>query len=159
MAGYDYRIAALTPGDLAAVAFDMGIGMGQDMIGHGCRHDSGLEVETLADFHVLTWRPVLDDGKLFATRGEAVAAALAEHGPDGAGPDGLTMYGHAVTLGAETDGRVIASMPDIPGCMVYGDTRDEAIGNLARLVCRVLLERASHGEAVAAALAEFGEEE
>jgi predicted RNase H-like HicB family nuclease len=48
----------------------------------------------------------------------------------------------------EDDGRWLAEVPDIPGVMAYGDTREEAIGRVQALSLRVLADRLDHGEPV-----------
>jgi predicted RNase H-like HicB family nuclease len=48
----------------------------------------------------------------------------------------------------EDDGRWIAEVPDIPGVLAYGQTRDEAIERVQALSLRVLADRLDHGEAV-----------
>jgi predicted RNase H-like HicB family nuclease len=45
----------------------------------------------------------------------------------------------------EDDGRWIAEVPELPGVMAYGATRDEAMAEA--LAFRVLAERLEHGEA------------
>ena len=40
----------------------------------------------------------------------------------------------------ELDGRWIAEVPELPGAMVYGSTRDEAIAQVEVLALRVLAE-------------------
>jgi predicted RNase H-like HicB family nuclease len=52
----------------------------------------------------------------------------------------------AIELDRETDGRFIAGVPDLPGVLAYGSTRDEAIGRAVALAFRVLAERIEHGE-------------
>ena len=52
----------------------------------------------------------------------------------------------AVETEQETDGRWIAEIPQIPGAMAYGSTRDEAIARAEALALRVLAERIEHGE-------------
>lgn len=47
----------------------------------------------------------------------------------------------------EDDGRWIAEIPDLPGVMVYGQTRDEASAKVQALALRVLAERLEHQEA------------
>lgn len=42
----------------------------------------------------------------------------------------------------EADGRWLAEMPDLPGVMAYGATRDEAADAARALALRVLAERA-----------------
>ncbi len=48
----------------------------------------------------------------------------------------------------EADGRWIAEVTDIPGCMVYGTTREEAIRSAEALALRVIAERLDAGETV-----------
>ena len=40
----------------------------------------------------------------------------------------------------EVDGRVIAEVPELPGVMVYGSTREEPIAQVEVLALRVLAE-------------------
>ena len=49
-------------------------------------------------------------------------------------------------LGQEQDGRWIAEVVDIPGVLVYGKTREEAILKAQALALRVLAERIDLGE-------------
>ncbi len=51
-----------------------------------------------------------------------------------------------VEVEQETDGRWIAEIPQIPGAMSYGTTRDEAVARAEALALRVLAERIEHGE-------------
>ena len=48
----------------------------------------------------------------------------------------------------EQDGRWIAEVPDLPGVMLYGQSRDEAISRVKALALRVLTDRLEHGESV-----------
>jgi predicted RNase H-like HicB family nuclease len=48
----------------------------------------------------------------------------------------------------EEDGRWIAEVPALPGVMVYGATREEALAKVEALALRVLADRAEHGDAV-----------
>jgi predicted RNase H-like HicB family nuclease len=48
----------------------------------------------------------------------------------------------------EADGRWIAEIPDLPGVMTYGSSRDEAIARAQALALRVLADRLDHGEPV-----------
>ncbi len=48
----------------------------------------------------------------------------------------------------EDDGRWLAEVPDIPGVIVYGQTREEAIERVQALSLRVLADRLDHGEPV-----------
>ena len=47
----------------------------------------------------------------------------------------------------EADGRWIAEVPDLPGVLAYGATRDEATSRAEALALRVLADRLDHGEA------------
>lgn len=46
----------------------------------------------------------------------------------------------------ETDGRWIAEVPELPGVLTYGQTREEAIRKAQALSLRVLADRLEHGE-------------
>lgn len=45
----------------------------------------------------------------------------------------------------EEDGRWIAEVPELPGVLVYGATRQEAEGRATALAFRVLAEQIEHG--------------
>ena len=47
----------------------------------------------------------------------------------------------------ESDGRWLAEVPEIPGALAYGATRDAAMAKAEALALRVLAERLEHGEA------------
>jgi len=53
-----------------------------------------------------------------------------------------------IEIEQEADGRWIAEVPDIPGVLAYGHTREEAIARVKALSLRVLAERMENGEAV-----------
>jgi predicted RNase H-like HicB family nuclease len=53
-----------------------------------------------------------------------------------------------IEIEQEEDGRWIAEVPDIPGVLAYGHTREEAIARVKALSLRVLAERMENGEAV-----------
>lgn len=53
---------------------------------------------------------------------------------------------YAVEVEQEEDGRWIAEVPELPGVMAYGTTRDQAVRNVQILSLRVLAERLEHGE-------------
>ncbi len=55
-----------------------------------------------------------------------------------------------IEIEQEPDGRWIAEVPDLPGVLVYGDTRDDAIQRAEALALRALADRIEHGEAVPA---------
>jgi predicted RNase H-like HicB family nuclease len=48
----------------------------------------------------------------------------------------------------ETDGRWIAEVPELPGVLAYGKSRDEAVRKAQVLSLHVLAERLEHGEAL-----------
>lgn len=48
----------------------------------------------------------------------------------------------------EEDGRWIAEVPELPGVLVYGTTREEAIARVEALALRVIADRLDHGEAI-----------
>jgi predicted RNase H-like HicB family nuclease len=52
----------------------------------------------------------------------------------------------------EEDGRWIAEVPELPGVLAYGATRDEAMARAEALALRVLAEQLEHGEAKAETL-------
>lgn len=47
----------------------------------------------------------------------------------------------------EIDGRWIAEVPDIPGVLAYGSTREQALAHVQALALHVLAEQLEHGEA------------
>lgn len=47
----------------------------------------------------------------------------------------------------EADGRWLAEVPQLPGALAYGATRDEAMARAQVLALRVIAERLEHGEA------------
>jgi predicted RNase H-like HicB family nuclease len=51
-----------------------------------------------------------------------------------------------IELERETDGRWIADVPDLPGVITYGQSRDDAIAHVQALALRVLADRLEHGE-------------
>jgi predicted RNase H-like HicB family nuclease len=53
-----------------------------------------------------------------------------------------------IEIGRENDGRWIAEVPDLPGVMVYGKTRAQAIAKVQSLALRVIADRIEHGESV-----------
>ena len=53
-----------------------------------------------------------------------------------------------IEIEREEDGRWIAKIPDLPGVMVYGDSRNEAISKAEALALRVLADRLEHGEEI-----------
>jgi predicted RNase H-like HicB family nuclease len=53
-----------------------------------------------------------------------------------------------IEIEQEDDGRWLSEIPDLPGVMVYGPTRDEAVARVKALALRVLADRLEHGEIV-----------
>ena len=54
-----------------------------------------------------------------------------------------------IELDREEDGRWLAEIPDLPGVLCYGATRDEAMARVQALALRVLAERLEQAEAPA----------
>ena len=52
-----------------------------------------------------------------------------------------------LAIDREDDGRWIVEVPELPGVMVYGATRTEAMAKAEVLALRVLADRIEHGEA------------
>jgi len=53
-----------------------------------------------------------------------------------------------IEIEQEEDGRWIAEVPELPGVLAYGNTREEAIARVKALSLRVLADRVENGEAV-----------
>lgn len=53
---------------------------------------------------------------------------------------------YAIEVEQEVDGRWIAEVPDLPGVMTYGSSRDEAVRKAQALSLHVLAERLENGE-------------
>jgi predicted RNase H-like HicB family nuclease len=51
-----------------------------------------------------------------------------------------------IEIECEDDGRWIAEVPELPGVMVYGQTREEAISRVQALALRVIADRLENGE-------------
>ena len=51
-----------------------------------------------------------------------------------------------IETGLEVDGRWIAEIAQVPGALVYAETRQEAVTKVQALALRVLAERIEHGE-------------
>ena len=54
----------------------------------------------------------------------------------------------SVEVEQEEDGRWLAEVPELPGVLAYGQTRQEAIDRVQALSLRVLADRLDHGEPV-----------
>ncbi|MCC6420377.1 MAG: type II toxin-antitoxin system HicB family antitoxin [Gemmataceae bacterium] len=52
-----------------------------------------------------------------------------------------------IELEQEEDGRWIAEVPSLPGVLVYGQSRQEAIDRVQALALRALADRLEHGNA------------
>jgi predicted RNase H-like HicB family nuclease len=48
----------------------------------------------------------------------------------------------------EEDGRWLTEIPELPGVMAYGNTREEAVAKVKALALRVMADRLEHGEAI-----------
>jgi predicted RNase H-like HicB family nuclease len=48
----------------------------------------------------------------------------------------------------ELDGRWIAEVPALPGCLAYGPSKENAVASVEALALRILAERKEHGEPV-----------
>lgn len=58
-----------------------------------------------------------------------------------------------IEIEQEEDKRWIAEVVDIPGVLVYGNTREDAIAKVKALALRVLADRIEHGEPVPESIA------
>ena len=54
-----------------------------------------------------------------------------------------------VEIDREDDGRWIAEIPDLPGVMAYGETREQAVAKAEALALRVMADRVEGGEQMA----------
>jgi predicted RNase H-like HicB family nuclease len=55
---------------------------------------------------------------------------------------------YAIEVEQEADGRWLAEVPELPGVMAYGQTRDDAIRMVQVLSLRVLADRLEHNEPI-----------
>ena len=53
-----------------------------------------------------------------------------------------------IEIEREEDGRRIAEIPELPGVMVYGATRNQAIAKAEALALRVMADRLEHDEEI-----------
>ena len=53
-----------------------------------------------------------------------------------------------IDIEREEDGRWIAEITEMPGTLVYGGTREEAINKVKALALRVMADRLENGEEV-----------
>lgn len=52
----------------------------------------------------------------------------------------------SIEIEREDDGRWIAEVPDIPGVMANGATRQDAVAKVAALALRIIADKAPHNE-------------
>ena len=53
-----------------------------------------------------------------------------------------------IEIEREEDGRWIGEVPELPGVMVYGQSREDVIARAQALALRVLADRLEHGESI-----------
>ena len=53
-----------------------------------------------------------------------------------------------IEIEQEEERRWIAEIPDLPGIMIYGKTREQAISSVEALALRILADRLEYGEEV-----------
>jgi predicted RNase H-like HicB family nuclease len=58
------------------------------------------------------------------------------------------MSDFTVEVEREEDGRWIGEVPDLPGVLTYGATREDAVAKAKALAFRVLADRLEHGEQI-----------
>jgi predicted RNase H-like HicB family nuclease len=63
-------------------------------------------------------------------------------------PKGVKTVPLTIEVEQEEDGRWLAEMAELPGVLLYGQTRQEAIARVQALSLRVLADRLDHGESV-----------
>ena len=51
-----------------------------------------------------------------------------------------------IEIEQEDDGRWLTEIPELPGVMVYGTSREEAVARVKALALRVLADRLEHGD-------------
>jgi len=56
------------------------------------------------------------------------------------------MSDFTVDVDRENDGRWIGEVPELPGVLAYGSSREEAVARTKALAFRVLADRLEHGE-------------
>jgi predicted RNase H-like HicB family nuclease len=55
---------------------------------------------------------------------------------------------YAIEIEQEEDSRWLTEIPELPGVMVYGASREEAVARVKALALRVLADRLEHGETI-----------
>jgi predicted RNase H-like HicB family nuclease len=53
-----------------------------------------------------------------------------------------------IEIEREDDGRWMTEIPELPGVMAYGTTREEALASVKALALRVMADRLENGEAI-----------
>ncbi len=53
-----------------------------------------------------------------------------------------------IEIDREDDGRWIAEVPELPGVMCYGSTREEVLSQVEALALRTIADRLDHGEKI-----------
>jgi predicted RNase H-like HicB family nuclease len=53
-----------------------------------------------------------------------------------------------IEIDREEDRRWIGEVPDLPGVLAYGATRNEAVARTEALALRVIADRLDHGESI-----------
>jgi predicted RNase H-like HicB family nuclease len=53
-----------------------------------------------------------------------------------------------IEIERENDNRWIAEVPELPGVMAYGESREEAVSKVQSLALRVIADRLEHGEQI-----------
>ncbi len=53
-----------------------------------------------------------------------------------------------IEIDREEDGRWIGEIPDLPGVLAYGASREEAVAKAEALRIRVIADRLDHGESI-----------
>jgi predicted RNase H-like HicB family nuclease len=53
-----------------------------------------------------------------------------------------------VVVERETDGRILASVPDLPGVMAYGNVEEEAVRKAKAIALQILADMIENGEEV-----------
>ena len=89
-------------------------------------------------------------GKIVVVRSLRDAGSATDR-PHVMSPEAARWYSHAmyaVEIEQEVDGRWIAEVMDLPGVLVYGQTREEALARVQALALRVMAERVEQGEDV-----------
>ena len=62
----------------------------------------------------------------------------------------MEVYRMNIEVEREEDDRWIAEIPDLPGVMIYGPSRADAISKVKALALRVLADRLEQGETILA---------